>query len=81
MRREKMKDLILALLYETAWNEEFRGQKMVNSWKGYPFEILNELEEEALIYQTRRSKKVRLSQSGIAKAEKILRVLKEIEWE
>ncbi len=72
MTREQMKKLMLVMMNETSWNEEEFGEKYQMSWKGYSFELLNELEEEGFIAQFRKSKKVMLRKSGIEKAEKAL---------
>jgi hypothetical protein len=47
--KEKIKELILLLLYLTSWEEKDSNDKFHRSWKGYPFEILDELSEEGLI--------------------------------
>ena len=81
MEREKVKDLILWMLYENSWEEKILGETVVSAWKGYPFEALNELEDEEMLYQTRRSKSVRLSEAGIEKARMIQKLLEELDWE
>ncbi len=80
MNNEKLKDLILTVVYETAFKERILNEEILTSWKGYPFEVLNDLESENLIYQTRKSKSVRLSDEGIEKAQRILKVLENVEW-
>ena len=60
----KVKDLNLLLLYLTGWEEESRkepGEKVLRSWKGYLFEILNELERENMILQYNNTKSVILT--------------------
>ena len=44
-----IKELTLLLLYLTSWQEEEFSVKIQRSWKGYPFEILDELREEGFI--------------------------------
>ncbi len=73
---EKLKELNLLLLYMAAWEEDSRknpGQKILRSWKGYPFEILNELEQRRYITQHRKSKSVVFTEEGKMKAEEIKR--------
>ena len=40
---EKIKELTLMLLYLTSWEENEIGLKYKRSWKGYDFDVLNEL--------------------------------------
>lgn len=81
MDREKVKDLILWMLYENSWQEKILDKTVISAWKGYPFEALNELEDQGMLYQTRRSKSVRLSEAGLEKAKKIQKLLEELDWE
>jgi hypothetical protein len=71
----KVKDLNLLLLYLTSWQEASRkepGEMLYRSWKGYLFEVLNELESENMIVQYNNShKSVYLTKEGVAKAEKL----------
>ncbi|WP_394234908.1 DUF6429 family protein [Niallia oryzisoli] len=46
---------------------------MRRSWKGYPFEVLDELTDADLIRGSNRSKSVYLTESGIKEAEALLR--------
>jgi len=72
---EKIEELILLLLYLTAWEEEpFKGIRAFRSWKGYPFEALDALEEKGYISQGKyksRSKSVILTGSGICQANQL----------
>ena len=71
---QKIKDLNLLLLYLSGWEEDSRnspGEKVFRSWKGYLFEVLNEMEEEDLIKQFRNTKSVVLTEKGIEKAEQL----------
>ena len=47
MDRELMKKLVLVMMNETSWEDKEVEFKAVLSWKGYPFVLINELEEEA----------------------------------
>lgn len=47
---EKIRELTLLLLYLTSWKEkDIFGEKCIRAWKGYDFDVLNELEKERLI--------------------------------
>jgi hypothetical protein len=73
---EKLKELNLLLLYLSGWEEDSRrnpGEKIYRSWKGYLFEVINELEEKELIIQNRKSKSVVFTEAGRNKAEEIKR--------
>jgi len=67
---QKVADLVLLLLYLTGWEEkeQYLPSPIFRSWKGYPFEILNKLEEQGLLTQSRRSKSVILTKEGIRRA-------------
>ena len=67
-----VKDLTLMLLYLTSWEEKELGHQWQRSWKGYDFDILNDLTNEDLICGSHRSKSVYLNESGIAKAKSLL---------
>ncbi len=79
MTREQMKKLMLVMMNEASWEEEEFGEKFLMSWKGYPFVLLNELEEEGYIDQFKKSKKVILRKSGVELANKTLLEL-DIKW-
>ncbi|MCK5767626.1 MAG: hypothetical protein KAH35_04545 [Candidatus Atribacteria bacterium] len=46
---ETIKELTLLLIYLTSWKEDANLIKVQRSWKGYPFETLDELNEEEYI--------------------------------
>ncbi len=60
--REKIKELTLLLLWSTSWQEESFGIKVRRSWKGYNFDILDELKTGGLINGSYRAKSVFLTQ-------------------
>ena len=62
---KKIKELTLLLLYLTSWEEKEFGETYRRSWKGYPFETLNELTEDGYITGSKRSKSVYLTEEGI----------------
>jgi len=70
---ENIGELTLLLLYLTAWNKEVTEDvKVLRSWKGYPFEVLDALQEKGYISQGKyksRSKSVILTEDGIRQAE------------
>lgn len=70
---EKIKELTLLLLYLTSWKENDLLGEMRRSWKGYPFEVLNELTDEDMIRGSIRSKSVYLTEAGIKEAKELVR--------
>ena len=70
---EKIKELSLLLLYLTSWKENDVPGEMRRSWKGYPFDTLNELTDEDLIRGSIRSKSVYLTEAGIKNAEELMK--------
>ncbi|MCK4890516.1 MAG: transposase [Candidatus Aminicenantes bacterium] len=71
---EKIKELNLLLLYLAGWEEDSTkepGKKVYRSWKGFLFEVLNELQDDEMIYQFKNGKSVIILDDGIKKAEKL----------
>ena len=71
---QKIKDLNLLLLYLSGWEEESRnepGEKVFRSWKGYLFDVLQDLMAEGLITQRQNTTSVIITQKGIQKAKSI----------
>lgn len=68
---EDTSELTLLLLYLTSWEEREFGGKIRRSWKGYPFEDLNKLNDIGFISSSKTAKSVYLSEEGIAKAREI----------
>ncbi len=71
---DKIKELNLLLLYLAGWEEDSTkepGKKVYRSWKGYLFEVLNELQDDEMIYQFKNGKSVIILDEGIKKAEKL----------
>jgi hypothetical protein len=54
-KEEKIKELTLLLLYLTSWKEDELPGEMRRSWKGYPFDALNELTDDDFIRGSSRS--------------------------
>ena len=70
----RVKELHLFLLYVTGWNETTRnrhGTEVFMTWKGFAYEVLNDLEREGLIRQT--DSMVFFTPEGIRRAESIKR--------
>ncbi|MFY0545659.1 DUF6429 family protein [Brevibacillus sp. H7] len=70
---EKIKELTLLLLYLTSWEEDVGLGKLNRSWKGYPFEVLNELTEEGCISGSIRAKSVYFTEKGIERAKELVK--------
>nr|WP_245747538.1 DUF6429 family protein [Anaerobacillus alkalidiazotrophicus] len=58
----------MLLLYLTSWKERDIPENIRRSWKGYPFEILDELSDQDFISGGTRSKSVYLTAEGIQEA-------------
>jgi hypothetical protein len=64
---EQISKLTLLLLYLTSWKE---GEAQ-RAWKGYDFDVLNKLEEDGFIAQSKTAKSVYLTEEGIKAAKKL----------
>ncbi len=69
---EKIKELTLLLLYMTSWEEDVGLGKAHRSWKGYPFDVLDELTEEGYITGSTRAKSIFITEQGIEKAKELV---------
>lgn len=65
--QEQVLKLTLLLLYLTSWKEK----EVQRSWKGYDFDVLNKLEEEGMIAQSKTAKSVCLTEEGIKAAKEL----------
>lgn len=85
MDKGTVKDLTLLLMYLTSWEEHlvpdlhkkpdrpgFHPQ-IRRTWKGYDFDILNELADEGLVNARNRSKSASFTDKGEAKALELLK--------
>ena len=70
---ETIKELTLLLIYLTSWKEDTNLIKVQRSWKGYPFETLDELNEEKYIDGSKRAKSVYLTEKGVVKAQELMK--------
>jgi len=68
---EAIKELTLLLIYLTSWQEEVGFTKVQRSWKGYAFEVLDELNEEGYIDGNKRTKSVYLTEEGLDKSKEL----------
>jgi len=68
---KQIEESVLLLLYITSWEEKIMNHKVKRTWKGYPFEILDDLTEKDYIRGSKRAKSVYLTEKGIEKAEEL----------
>lgn len=68
---EIVKELTLLLMYLTSWKEDVGFSESRRTWKGYPFEIINELTDDDLISGSNRSKSVYFTDEGVKLAEQL----------
>ena len=85
MNKDTLKELTLMLMYLTSWEEslvpgirkkpDHAGiyPKARICWKGYDFDILNELTDEGLVNAGGRSKSASFADEGEAKALELLK--------
>jgi hypothetical protein len=67
-------ELTLLLIYLTGWEEDKRnspGEKVFRAWKGYKFEVLDEIQNQRLIFQIPGGKSLILTNEGKQKAEEL----------
>ena len=63
-------DLSVVLMYLSSWKE--RPEEPLRFWKGFRFEILNQLADEGLIADSRRAKSAALTEAGVRRARELL---------
>lgn len=68
----EIEELTLLLLYLTSWEEEEFSVTMRRSWKGYPFDALNQLTDQDYVRGNENSKSVCLTEAGIEEAKKLM---------
>ena len=68
-----IKELTLLLIYLTSWKEDTNLTKVQRSWKGYPFDALDELNEEGYIDGNKRAKSVYLTEEGLGKVKELMK--------
>lgn len=62
--KNTIKELTLMLMYLTSWKEKVLGMEYLRTWKGYDFDILNELTDEDLISGSYRAKSAYITEKG-----------------
>ena len=70
--KQTIKDLTIMLLYLTSWTEK-EPYDYQRSWKGYDFDVLNELADEGIVSDSKRVKSVVIYEDGITMAKELLR--------
>lgn len=83
---QAMKELTMALLYLSRFceREKFSEAKDFYAWKGYDFDVLNQLDEEDYIRQgshPSRSKSVYLTEAGKEYAKSLLEKYQIDDWQ
>lgn len=78
-----MKELTMVLMYLSRFNEgKHLDSRMDMAWKGYDFDIVNELDDEDYIRQgSYRSKSVAITEEGIKLAQNLLNKYNIKDWE
>lgn len=73
------KEFTMMLLYLSRFKDRdipsLDGREIFNAWKGYDFDVLNELDDEDYIRQGEhpsRSKSIYITETGIEKAKELL---------
>ncbi|SNS69388.1 hypothetical protein SAMN05446037_101749 [Anaerovirgula multivorans] len=77
-----IKELTILLMYLTRFNEGDRfGLSLDMAWKGYDFDIINELDKEDYIRQgSHRSKSVAITEEGMKLAKELLHKYNILDW-
>lgn len=78
-----IEELTLLLMYLTSWEEEavdydnnnnLEKIKIKKSWKGYSFDVINELTNKGYLYQTNyKNKSVTLTEEGTSLADSLIK--------
>ena len=78
-----MKELTMILMYLSRFNESNRfDSKMDMAWKGYDFDIINEMDDQDYIRQgSYRSKSVAITEEGIKLARNLLNKYNIKDWQ
>ncbi|MEA3339535.1 MAG: DUF6429 family protein, partial [Chloroflexota bacterium] len=67
-----LEELTLLVIYLSSWEEQVApGFTVQRAWKGYLFEVLDKLEEQGYISQTRRAKSLTLTEEGMQRAREL----------
>ena len=65
-----IRELTLLLAYLTSWRE--KPEPMSRAWKGYSFDVLDELQEQGLIEQSKAAKSLYITPEGETRAKELL---------
>ena len=78
-----MEELTMVLMYLSRFNENNHfDSSMDMAWKGYDFDIINELDDKDYIRQGRyRSKSVAITEDGMRLAQELLNKYNIKDWE
>lgn len=81
--KKAVKELTMLLMYLTRFNERNRSESDLDmAWKGYDFDIINELDEEDYIRQgSYRSKSVAITDEGMKLSRELLDKYNISDWE
>jgi hypothetical protein len=71
--KDEIDELTLLLLYLTSFKDDYGLGEETRSWKGYPFESLDELNVKKFIVGSRRSKSVHITEEGIKQAQELMK--------
>ncbi len=78
-----VEELTLALMYLNRFTQEksYSSDEDFFAWKGYDFDVINELDDKDLIRQSsRRRKSVYITEQGVEKAKAILEKYNISDW-
>ena len=77
---KNIEELTLLLMYLTSWeeagyvrdeNDEIKESKIKSCWKGYDFDIINDLTDKGYLYYS-RGKSVSITKEGEELAQKLM---------
>lgn len=80
--KEAMKELTMVLMYLSRFKEHDRltNNNGFQAWKGFNFNILNHLENNEWIMQSKHSKKVYITEKGIETAKELMKKYNIEDW-
>jgi hypothetical protein len=72
--KDKVDDMVLALLWLTTFGEKRAGQIALRAWKGHDWDALNRLHEKGLIGDpVGKAKSVFVTEEGAKRSEELFR--------
>jgi hypothetical protein len=72
--KDKVDDMVLALLWLTIFEEKQFGEKVRQAWKGHDWEALNRLHEKGFIGDpVGKAKSVLVTEAGAKRSEELFR--------